>query len=84
MTHADEIYGIAATVFHGETRPLVERGLALGMYYHRRLYTDLLEEPHDASSPRLVPTSCKSTPRVRPLPRPCATGRLKRRRFLIT
>ena len=42
--HANDIYEIAAPFFKGDTRPVVEQGLALGMYYHQRLYTDLLAE----------------------------------------
>jgi pyrroloquinoline-quinone synthase len=44
ITHANEIYALAANFFQGDNRRLVEQGLALGMYYHKRLYTDLLEE----------------------------------------
>lgn len=41
VTHADEIYELAARV-HAEHADAVERGIAFGWYYHRRLYTDLL------------------------------------------
>jgi pyrroloquinoline-quinone synthase len=43
VTHANEIYEVAAQLYEGENRPLIERGLQLGMYYHTRLYTDILE-----------------------------------------
>jgi pyrroloquinoline-quinone synthase len=42
VTHANEIYELAAQLYEGENRPLIERGLELGMYYHTRLYTDIL------------------------------------------
>ncbi|MFY0545534.1 TenA family transcriptional regulator [Brevibacillus sp. H7] len=42
VTHANEIYELAARIYEGENRPLIERGLQLGMYYHTRLYTDIL------------------------------------------
>jgi pyrroloquinoline quinone (PQQ) biosynthesis protein C len=41
LTHADEIYELAGH-FWGSHEAEVRRGLALGMYYQRRLYTDLL------------------------------------------
>ncbi|MEW6688773.1 MAG: iron-containing redox enzyme family protein [Pseudomonadota bacterium] len=44
VSHSSEIYELAAACYQGETRRAVEQGLLLGMYYHRRLYTDLLEE----------------------------------------
>ncbi|WP_028776489.1 TenA family transcriptional regulator [Shimazuella kribbensis] len=43
ITHADEIYEVVALLYNGEQKERVERGLQLGWYYHRRLYTDLLE-----------------------------------------
>jgi len=44
ISHADEIYALAAVVWDsGESaRRDVERGMDLGWYYHRRLYSDLL------------------------------------------
>jgi pyrroloquinoline-quinone synthase len=44
VRHANELYELAGRVFD-ESRAEVERGLALGLYYHRRLYTDLLTAP---------------------------------------
>ncbi|USG63439.1 iron-containing redox enzyme family protein [Brevibacillus ruminantium] len=42
VTHANEIYEVASRVYEGKNKLLVERGLQLGMYYHTRLYTDIL------------------------------------------
>ncbi len=44
LEHADELYELAARCYVGPARAEVERGLQLGFYYHRRLYTDLLAE----------------------------------------
>jgi pyrroloquinoline quinone (PQQ) biosynthesis protein C len=44
VAHADELYELAAQAHEAGHAEAVQRGLALGMYYHRRLYTDLLEE----------------------------------------
>jgi pyrroloquinoline quinone (PQQ) biosynthesis protein C len=43
VTHADELYQLAATELAAH-RAEVERGMALGYYYHCRLYSDLLRE----------------------------------------
>jgi pyrroloquinoline quinone (PQQ) biosynthesis protein C len=43
LTHADELYELAAR-FWSDNEPAVRRGLALGAYYQRRLYSDLLAE----------------------------------------
>ncbi|UYZ11690.1 MULTISPECIES: TenA family transcriptional regulator [Brevibacillus] len=43
VTHANEIYEVVAQVYAGDNKPLVERGMQLGMYYHTRLYTDILD-----------------------------------------
>lgn len=43
ITHANEIYELAAKCYEGPNRLHIERGLQLGMYYHRRLYSDILE-----------------------------------------
>jgi pyrroloquinoline quinone (PQQ) biosynthesis protein C len=43
LVHADEIYRLAAEAACGGAESLVEQGMRLGLYYHRRLYTDLLE-----------------------------------------
>ncbi|MBR8658477.1 MULTISPECIES: TenA family transcriptional regulator [Brevibacillus] len=43
VTHANEIYEVVAQVYSGDNKPLVERGMQLGMYYHTRLYTDILD-----------------------------------------
>jgi pyrroloquinoline-quinone synthase len=40
VTHANEIYAVALRL-PPESFPAVERGMRLGMYYHRRLYDDL-------------------------------------------
>jgi pyrroloquinoline-quinone synthase len=43
LSHADEIYELASrAVALGEDREAVVRGMRLGWYYHRRLYSDLL------------------------------------------
>lgn len=43
LTHADEIYDLAEhLVASNGGRDRAERGLELGWYYHRRLYTDVL------------------------------------------
>jgi pyrroloquinoline-quinone synthase len=43
LTHANEIYALAEQlVAEAGGRELAERGLRLGWYYHRRLYTDVL------------------------------------------
>jgi pyrroloquinoline quinone (PQQ) biosynthesis protein C len=41
VRHADEIYALAAELYQGASRGDVDQGLQLGMYYHRRLYSDL-------------------------------------------
>ncbi len=41
LSHAEEIYDLAGHFWEGREAS-VRRGLALGMYYQRRLYTDLL------------------------------------------
>jgi pyrroloquinoline-quinone synthase len=46
VTHAEELYELAATE-HGRCPKEVERGMALGHYYHSRLYSDLLEAALD-------------------------------------
>jgi pyrroloquinoline quinone (PQQ) biosynthesis protein C len=43
LTHAREIYGIAAQAACVEGQAPVRRGMELGWYYHRRLYSDILE-----------------------------------------
>ncbi len=42
VTHANEIYELVARIYEGDNRALIERGLQLGMYYHTRLYSDIL------------------------------------------
>jgi pyrroloquinoline quinone (PQQ) biosynthesis protein C len=41
ITHANEIYEVAFSLPGALAREQVQRGMALGLYYHRRLYTDL-------------------------------------------
>jgi pyrroloquinoline quinone (PQQ) biosynthesis protein C len=43
LTHAHEIYTIAAQAARVEGQAPVRRGMELGWYYHRRLYSDILE-----------------------------------------
>ncbi|MFS0862462.1 TenA family transcriptional regulator [Fredinandcohnia sp. 179-A 10B2 NHS] len=43
VQHANEIYEVVATKYEGECKQLIERGLQLGMYYHSKMYTDILE-----------------------------------------
>jgi pyrroloquinoline-quinone synthase len=43
VTHANEIYEVIATQYEGDNKAVVDRGLNLGLYYHRKLYTDILE-----------------------------------------
>lgn len=45
IRHADEIYGLGAILVERDASrgALVERGLEMGLYLHRRLYSDLLE-----------------------------------------
>jgi pyrroloquinoline-quinone synthase len=43
VVHANEIYEVVSKYYVGDDRHLIERGLKLGMYYHRRLYTDIYE-----------------------------------------
>lgn len=43
ITHANELYELASRAWEAGHQDAVERGLELGMYYHRRLYTDLIE-----------------------------------------
>lgn len=47
ITHADEIYEVIAGLYEGENKALIERGMELGMYYHTRLYTDILQHVED-------------------------------------
>ena len=43
LSHADEIYQLAAgACARGQTQPVLQ-GIALGLYYQTRLYTDLVE-----------------------------------------
>jgi pyrroloquinoline quinone (PQQ) biosynthesis protein C len=43
VTHAEELYAVALRL-PAEAQPAVAQGMELGMYYHRRLYDDLLRE----------------------------------------
>lgn len=43
VQHANEIYEVVATQYIEGNKETIERGLQFGMYYHSRLYTDLLE-----------------------------------------
>ncbi|MEJ8544791.1 TenA family transcriptional regulator [Brevibacillus borstelensis] len=43
VTHANEIYEVVSCVYAGENKRLVEQGMQLGMYYHTRLYADILD-----------------------------------------
>ena len=44
ISHANEIYELAAPHYHGDGKAHVRRGMELGMYYHRRLYSDIMEK----------------------------------------
>lgn len=43
VQHANEIYEVVAQCYEGDQKQIIERGLQLGMYYHTRMYTDILE-----------------------------------------
>ncbi|MFT4415859.1 TenA family transcriptional regulator [Fredinandcohnia humi] len=43
VQHANEIYEVVALSYEGDMKQLIERGLDLGMYYHSKMYTDILE-----------------------------------------
>jgi pyrroloquinoline-quinone synthase len=47
VVHANEIYEVISKYYFGNHKPLIHRGLKLGMYYHRRLYTDIYEHIHE-------------------------------------
>jgi pyrroloquinoline-quinone synthase len=42
VEHANEIYEVVALFYEGENKKVIERGLQLGMYYHRRLYSNIM------------------------------------------
>jgi pyrroloquinoline-quinone synthase len=42
ITHANEIYEIAAPFYAGAEKESIQRGFELGLYYHKRLYADIL------------------------------------------
>lgn len=42
VQHANEIYEVVAMEYEGQHKETIDRGLRLGMYYHSRLYTDIL------------------------------------------
>jgi pyrroloquinoline quinone (PQQ) biosynthesis protein C len=42
IEHANEIYEVVANFYEGENKKVIEKGLSLGMYYHRRLYSDIM------------------------------------------
>lgn len=42
VQHANEIYEVVAMEYEGQHKEAIDRGLHLGMYYHSRLYTDIL------------------------------------------
>ncbi|MCC3355385.1 TenA family transcriptional regulator [Bacillus sp. REN16] len=44
VQHANEIYEVVALSYDGDQKQIIERGLQFGMYYHSRMYTDILEE----------------------------------------
>lgn len=44
ITHANEIYQVASVFYEGITKNFVEQGLRLGLYYHTKLYDDILKE----------------------------------------
>jgi len=43
VQHANEIYEVVARGYEGDQKRIIERGLKFGMYYHSRMYTDILE-----------------------------------------
>jgi pyrroloquinoline-quinone synthase len=43
VTHAEEIYRIAGQLEGDEALRAAEQGMSLGLYYHRRLYSDLVD-----------------------------------------
>ncbi|WP_099353340.1 TenA family transcriptional regulator [Fredinandcohnia onubensis] len=47
VQHANEIYEVVAQGYEGEQKRIIERGLKFGMYYHSRMYTDILEFVRD-------------------------------------
>jgi pyrroloquinoline quinone (PQQ) biosynthesis protein C len=49
--HANEIYEVAHSLPGAEAREQVRRGMELGHYYHRRLYTDLEADLYPGSAP---------------------------------
>jgi len=42
LSHSAEIYELVEQRWHPANETAIRRGLALGMYYHRRLYDDIL------------------------------------------
>jgi hypothetical protein len=48
VSHADGLYEAASRMGAGAV-PAVLRGMRLGMYYHMRLYSDLLRERHSVT-----------------------------------
>lgn len=43
VQHANEIYEVVALGYEGQQREIIHQGLELGMYYHAKMYTDILE-----------------------------------------
>lgn len=43
VAHANEIYEVAALAYTADTKKQVHLGLELGMYYHTKLYDDILK-----------------------------------------
>lgn len=44
VQHANEIYEVVALGYEGDQKQMIETGLKFGMYYHSRMYTDILED----------------------------------------
>lgn len=43
ISHANEIYEVISKKYEGAQKDLIHRGFHMGMYYHKRLYTDIIE-----------------------------------------
>jgi pyrroloquinoline-quinone synthase len=54
VSHAEELYAVALRLPAAST-PLVQRGMRLGMYYHHRLYDDLVSFAEAEQRPDCAP-----------------------------
>jgi pyrroloquinoline-quinone synthase len=73
LSHADEIYALAARASSRGREAEVRRGIALGFYYQTRLYTDLVESR--VGPERRIEVAAHNRPAYLSLPSPSGKGK---------